>query len=459
MRAQFHRLGTLRLALHMLCGVSLAFASFGVSSTADAQFDDEFDDEFEEETPPPTTTTTTSASDDGFDGDDEFDDGFEEDLEDAESEPGTDAVADEDEAEDEDEDEDEELEARLFRAQNTWFGAAGGLHIVDAGGGAVGTFRIQLATEFFFASDFINVGDDADHIGGALSLGWTVHENVELWASVQSYANSNSTGDPTLFQVLGDAQLGVKGFGRVLPFLTVGGDFTLQLLNTVGDIGVVFKSTSFGLRANMTLDLRGLDNPVPFIARFNFQYYFDNSGKLVSDVEDARYANLEDPAGPASCEGLEPGAPCEHRHLINTVERFGLNINRTDFFNIGIGLESPLRVGDDFHLSPLVEWRMAIPVNRQGFVCLITDDGGDECLDQAGVSAFPMDLTLGVRVLPPVDGLSILLAADIGLTGKSTFVRELSPNAPYNLYPALAYAYDPSPEVQAEPEVREVEAV
>ena len=477
------RLLRLRL-LHLLCFPTAVVVGVGVLPTAaHAQFDDEFDDEFDDDAGDTsddagsTDSGSSSSSSDGFgDDDDDFDDDFDsdddddaddsldEDLADADHEGSLDDDADDDDddADDADDDDDDDdgdynsLDARLFRAQNTWFGPAGGLHVVDAGGGRPGSFRVQLATEFFFTSDFINSGDQADHIGGSLSLGWTVHENVELWASIQSYANSNNTGDPTLFQVLGDTQIGVKGFGRVLPFLTVGGDFTLQLLNTVGDIGLVFKSTSFGLRGNLTLDLRGLDDAIPFIARLNVQYFFDNSEKLVSGVENARYTNLEDPAGPASCAGLEPGAPCEHRHLINTVERFGLNINRTDFFNIGLGLESPLRLTDGFFLSPLVEWRMGIPVNRQGFVCLITEEG-DQCLDQEGVSAFPMDLTIGVRVLPPVDGFSFLLAADIGLTGKSNFVRELSPNAPYNLYLSLAYAYDPEPPAPAEPEIREVE--
>src|SRR5205814_1253561 len=34
-------------------------------------------------------------------------------------------------------------DARLLRVQNTWFGPSGGLHVVDAGSGAVGTLRLQ----------------------------------------------------------------------------------------------------------------------------------------------------------------------------------------------------------------------------------------------------------------------------------------------------------------------------
>ena len=177
-------------------------------------------------------------------------------------------------------------------------------------------------------------------------------------------------------------------------------------------------------------------------------------------MEDERFANLEDPA---------PGGPGdESRHLITDVERFALNINRTDFFNINLGFEAPLRVAEDFYLSPLLEWTWAIPVNRQGYNCLFIPsepdgsdpvEGEDGCLDKAGPAAFPMNLTLGARILPPVNGLSFLLAADIGLTGKKkgNFVREIAPNNPYNLYLGIAYAYDGRDQEPPEPEIREVE--
>ncbi|MBO6936198.1 MAG: OmpA family protein [Deltaproteobacteria bacterium] len=462
MRAVLRSLG---LGWALLAGLSLALGTALTASPALAQFDDEFDDEFESEPEPePEPEPRPAADEDPFD--DEFDDGFDDEGDStADAAEGDGAVDDEDPAaidDDEDEDDDEEDESvreRLFRAQNTYLGPTGGLHVVDAGSGAVGSFRVQLATDFFFANDFIVQDDDADHIGGSLSISWTVHEMVELFASVQSYANANDQEDPELFQVLGDTHLGIKAFYRVLPFLTVGGDLDLALLNTVGDIGLVFKSTSFGIRGNVTADLRGLDNPVPFIARLNLQYFFDNSNNLVEDVEQARYDNLDMPAPCGSGEDCE-----EFRHLLTPVERFALGINRTDFFNIALGFELPLEVGEDFYLQPLVEWVWNIPVNRQGYDCLYRpaerelglDDG---CLAEQGVGSFPMNLTLGARILPPVEGLSFLLAADVGLTGKKRdqFVRELAPNAPYNLYLGLAYAYDTVEPPAPEPVVREVE--
>src|SRR4029079_5287681 len=125
----------------------------------------------------------------------------------------------------------DELRAQRFRMHNTWFGPTGGLHIVDAGTGRPGTFRLQLATEFFFSNDFLVEHDSDSHIGGALSVSWTILDFLEAFASISSYANSNDKETPTLFQVLGDTTIGAKGSYSPLPWLTIGGDFTLALLN------------------------------------------------------------------------------------------------------------------------------------------------------------------------------------------------------------------------------------
>ena len=59
-----------------------------------------------------------------------------------------------------------------------------------------------------------------------------------------------------------------------------------------------------------------------------------------------------------------------------------------------------------------------------------------------------MDLILGVRVLPPVNGLSAMLAIEIGLTGNSPGdqVRELAGNAPWMLLLGAGYVFDVRPD-------------
>ncbi|MDQ3035688.1 MAG: OmpA family protein [Myxococcota bacterium] len=428
---------------------------------AHAQEFDEFDEEFEEEereqqreTTPPATTDD-GLDDDGLeDGDlaaDEFGDGG--DIEDPEAPParetapaggrgrGGDLLATR---------ASDEWRDRRLVLHNTWGGSVGGIHVVDAGSGPSESFRVQLLTDFFFANGFLNPGDDNSHIGGSLSLSWTPWDFLEIYASIASYANSNATESPALFQVLGDTLIGLKGYYEVLPFLTVGGDLSVALLNTVGDIGLVADSTSFGIRGNVTADLRGLEQPIPLIGRLNLQYYFDNSQALIGGVEEARYLAL-----PGTGPDAARPRPDENRHLLTRVERFALGINRTDFFNIGIGVEAPFTVMQDFTISPILEWQLGVPVNRQGYSCLYLTDsmgglapGEDGCLDRQGFESFPSTLTIGVRVLPPFRGLSITAAVDIGTTGTSTFVRELAGNAPYDVILGLGYAFDTVPVVQ-----------
>lgn len=353
------------------------------------------------------------------------------------------------------------LREQAFRYANTLYGATGGFRVIDASPAYPSTFRVQLATEFFFANSFLNNGDSNDRLGGILSLSYGLHEYVEAYASVAAYGNFNNTEDPELFQVLGDTVIGAKGGVAVLPWLAVGGDLSLSLLNTVGDIGVVLGGTSVGIRGNLTADFRRFDTGtpggIPLVARLNLQYYFDNSANLVEDVEVARYNALPP-------EDRRPFGD-ETRNLVTRVERFALNINRTDFFNIGVGLEAPLQVADDFYVHPILEWTWRIPVNRQAYDCLFISDpaGGsdpapseDGCLQRQGIGSFPMRLTAGVRVLPPVRGLSVFAGADIGLTGTSTFVRELAATAPYNVMVGLGYAYDTNPEAPS-PVVQQVE--
>jgi len=349
--------------------------------------------------------------------------------------------------------------ARAMRTHNTVDGAIGGLRVVDAGSGAAGSFRLQLLAEYFTADDFLEDGDSNQRIAGTLSLSWTPLEFLEVFAAIKAGANSNPEESPQLFQVLGDTLIGVKGFAPVLPWLTLGGDFRVLFLNTVGDIGPVFASTSFGLRAGASADLRELESPIPLVARTSFGYVFDRSEALVEDVERDRF-NAEFPDGGED----RPAFRDSTEQLVTRIERFALGINRTDFFDVGVGFESPLEVADDLFIHPILEWTLRVPVNRQDYTCLDTRDpmtgdlpeGDDGCLRIEGFSAFPQLLTIGVRVLPPVQGLTATLGIDVGLTGVNTDVRELAATAPWNLLFGLSYAYDATP-LPADPIIRTVE--
>jgi outer membrane protein OmpA-like peptidoglycan-associated protein len=332
----------------------------------------------------------------------------------------------------------ETREQQLLRITNTWFGPTGGVHILDAGSGIPGTFRLQMAVDFFAESDFLLAGDGNDYAGGTLSFSWTPLDHLELYAALENHANANDSDEPRLMQVLGDTNVGVKAYGNALPWLALGGDVRVLVLNTVGDVGPVLDALSLGLRLNASADLRQLEEPVPLIMRFNLDYLLDNSSNLIEGVEAGRYERLG--ADRADIDS-------EVRHLLRRVERFALGINRTDMLTFGLGLEAPLRAGERWFLHPLLEWSFGVPVNRQGYSCLLVDttagpEDADGCLDIEGSAAMPSMLTVGVRLHPPVNGLSFLAGLDVGLSGTSTFVRELAPTRPWALLLGISYAID-----------------
>ena len=428
------------LAAALIAGVGLT------TSSAFAQ--DDFEDEFDNATEPAAVTAAGPAAT----ADDAAATGDEDVVDDASSEDG-DAAAPGTPEEDT-----ERLREQRFLSHNTWGGSTGGIRVLDAGSGPRGTFRVQLGTDFFVASDFLNVGDTNSHVGGSLSISWTPFDFLEIFGNLSSYANSNDTEVPPLFQVLGDTTLGAKLFYTLPsnPWLTLGGDLTLGLLNTVGDIGLVGKSTSLGMRGNVSADFRRLASAIPLVARFNLQYYIDNSSQLTNTIEHERYAALPD---------ADPTYGDETRNLLTRVERFALGINRLDRLTFALGLEAPLKAMENFYISPMLEWRLGVPINRQGYSCLFVPStpggstplaGDDGCLDIQGAGAFPQTLTLGVRVLPPVRGLAAFAAVDIGVTGVSNPVREMAATAPYDVLLGLAYAYDTHERVERVEVVREV---
>lgn len=338
-------------------------------------------------------------------------------------------------------------QARLAEVQNSFSGPTGGIRIIDAGSGPERTFRLALQTEFFITRDFFVPGDEAHAFAGNLSLSVTPTRYLEVFAAAGVTSAWDDSNDPLLIQRVADVFLGLKGFHSIKHWVTIGGDASVLFPGGVGDAQATFRATSFGFRGNVTLDLRDLARrTVSLISRFNVQYWFDNTANLTEGIEDRRYEALG---------GIVP-RPMETRHLLTPFERFAYGVNRTDRVRIATGFEAPLharRVG----LNPMLEWQWDIPVNRQGFDCVQSADASDDgCLAEEKLRAFPMLLTLGLRILPPPKGLAFTVAADVGLTGTRDFVRELSPTPPYNIILGVAYAFDPRPASSA-PEAIEPE--
>jgi outer membrane protein OmpA-like peptidoglycan-associated protein len=324
-------------------------------------------------------------------------------------------------------------------------GSTGMLHVNQAGSGAQGTFRLSLTTSIFSGSGVLcdssnpcpsargeatTNSDDLDSMTAHLGISATVLPFLEAYLGFHNRATSDTRSRPQLLQVLGDTNLGVKGFMPAAPdqLFFFGGEAELWLLNGTGGVGLDGGGTSFVFRALATVDANNRINPedrIPVRAHLNLGYKFDNSGNLVSKLE-----------------GTPP--PDGRGARISRIERFGLGINRVDFFQFGVG-------GEYVHpvIRPFVEWTLDIPLNRQGYVCNIdqADARGDSCLKlEEGLSISPSRLTIGAKLFPwEGRGLSFLGAFDVGTSGTSTFIDETVPELPWNLWLGVAYAVDTEP--------------
>jgi len=351
-----------------------------------------------------------------------------------------------------------ERERRLgtLHESNTLDGATGLLRVVQASSGAPGTFRISIAGSYFGTSGFLcnstspcptavdgalNASDEdgVDRVGMRLGVSATLFPFLEAAFSMRNMATSDSRSRPKLLQVLGDSTLSVKAFMPVEPddIFQFGGLAQLLLENGAGSVGFAGGGTSFALKALGTIALDNRSNPddvIPLRFHANVGWLFDNSAALVKTVE-----STPPPAG--------------RGENIQRAERFGLDINRVDSFQIGLG-------GEFIHefVRPFVEWTWDVPVNRQKYVCDENQAAahGELCLAKAqGWATTPSRLSLGARVFPwPERGLSGLLGVDIGTGGTSKFIDEVSPEPPYDLWFGLAWAVDTEPPA---PIIKEVE--
>jgi outer membrane protein OmpA-like peptidoglycan-associated protein len=262
---------------------------------------------------------------------------------------------------------------------------------------------------------------------------------LEAGFAMRNSATSNSRARPRLLQVLGDTTLSVKGFmpPELDQIFQAGGQLELLLVNGSGAVGFAGGGTSFAARglATLSLDNRSnVDDIIPLRFHLNVGYLFDNSGKLVETVE-----TTPRPAG-------------RGERILRT-ERFGLDINRVDSFQVGLG-------GEFVHeyVRPFIEWTIDAPVNRQKYVCDENEaaEHGELCLAKAQrFGTAPSRLSLGARVYPWAErGLALMAAADIGTGATADFIDEVAPEAPYNLWIGLGWAVDTEPPV---PEVRMVE--
>lgn len=330
----------------------------------------------------------------------------------------------------------EEKRAHGLRESVTVLGPTGLLNLPSAMTGPAGTYRVGIFMDWFAKNDFLcnstftcgnATSDAARHIGATAIVNATIIDGLEAYAAARVYANSNdpTVSRPPLLQVLGDTTIGAK---YVTPIgdgvVNVGGGAEVLLLNGTGGIGLAGDGTSFRLRALSTFALDKLADPIPVRLHLGLGYLFDRSGNLVSGIESERSSIT--------------GSPQQ----ISRVERFGLGINKVDRFEIGVGAEGLFA---DDKVRPFVEYDAAIPVNRQNYLCPQPTPGSDGCLANAGFSAMPSTLSVGLKAFPfegGFSGIGFVAGLDIGVTGTSQFISEVAPTAPYTVWLGVTLASD-----------------
>jgi len=316
---------------------------------------------------------------------------------------------------------------RLLAEQSTIGGGIGLLHTQHATSGAPGQFRLAFATDFFQAGFLCTsqypcqnptggkplTSDSMGHIGGTLTLTATVTPWLEVYAATAASGDSDSANHPALLQVLGDTELGLKAFRSINRVFSLGSVVELDLVNGAGSVGLAGGGTGARLRLLGTSDLRGLDKPIPLRVSLNLTYSLDNTAQVVQGIESA--ANTQ----------------------ITRIERYGLELNRVDHFDMALGAETFL-VSEK--IRPFIEYTLLAPINRQGYVCHPNNPSADQCLQNDAVA--PSKLTLGSRFFPWNRSFSVLLAMDIGVTGTGNFIEELSPVAPWDIFIGAGWAID-----------------
>ena len=319
---------------------------------------------------------------------------------------------------------------RKMNEADTLTGGVGLVHTQHAQGGAAGQFRVGFTTEYFSAGFLCSSSQQCpdprsttgaklsndpgtDHIGGHLTLSMQVLKWLEPYLSTSAFANSNAANRPALLQVLGDSTLGAKVHGGLGKVVHVGGAFELWLVNGTGSVGLDGGGTGAKFRGLATGDLRGLEKPIPLRFSMNMTYVLDNTGKVVEATEAIRKTS------------------------ITRIERFGLGINRVDHFDIALGAEVFLA---QEKVRPFLEYNIAVPVNRQGYLCRPTNPSNDACLANNQVA--PSSITLGGRFFPWKRGFNLLAAFDIGVSGTGTFIEEVKPEPPWMLYLGAGWAFD-----------------
>ncbi|MGB0647671.1 MAG: hypothetical protein ACPGQS_10875, partial [Bradymonadia bacterium] len=284
-------------------------------------------------------------------------------------------------------------------------GALGGIGLdrtLSAHVGVVDTVRLRARLGGFSTDDFPVDGSSNEFIETGLSVGYTPHENAEVYLLVTGTSNTNSLGKPELIQTQGDFSVGGKYVEQVTPMVSAGAALQLHFLSDVGSGGIAWGSTSTEIRGLMSVDLKSTENePIRF--NLNLGYYMENSDSLDNGLDD------------------EP----------TLIQEFGLRTARYDRLSLGLGLEVPL----DEPIIPFVEYEVVMPILVE--LGRRSDDSNDYSF-----FSIPHSVALGARGFIS-DNLSLEGVVRFGLSDQPYSGVPATP--PWLATLAIGYHLDPTP--------------
>lgn len=237
---------------------------------------------------------------------------------------------------------------RGFYELSSLGGPIGLFRMSAAEAGAPSVLRFGLHGEYFKTSNFLIQGDRNMRLQGALALGFSPIEFLEIFGSISGSANRNrrlcSKGvggekcvedpgrvDPEVIKSYGDLLLGGKFARPIADGFSGGAEIGLHFLSSVSGISFDPGATSVWLSGLGSWDMREVAD-LPLRAHLNLGMYFDNSG----DVQNYK------------------GVPRNSQ----AVSQFAYGVAKTRL-RTGLGIEAPIEnIGDAVTLRPSVEYHM-----------------------------------------------------------------------------------------------------
>ena len=276
-------------------------------------------------------------------------------------------------------------------------GALGGLALPTLAAPLPGRLGLTAVVDWRRGGGFLFPGSTSQRTGWALAASFGVTSLVEAYGAL--WFHSTNLFAPAARHTLGsygDADLGVK---LLLPRRgPVSGGALLELDVPSGVGG--FSLQGVGGRAALLLGWAARVGPLPLSATALAGYRIDNSGRLQSGQ-------------------------------LTTFEAYALALSRYDRVFGGLALSAPLRWA-----TPGVDLELAAPVARQ------------TALPASG-SALLAQLTVGLQAQTPLPGLSweggvrFSLSRRGQLAGDSLPLAGFAPDAPWQIFTALAYSFEP----------------